>query len=269
MGIFSMREETKILRSAFTTSMAASSPAPVPTSNKAGASSQMPPAPSPTHTHLLPANRYRRRFSPSGTPLHPAPLPALSPRPPSAHLHHQQPPLLHPRLLPIYRLLRYRYTHQQNGQSRHRTYRHPHRHHRHLLLAKLPLLPPRSPPHGNPAPALHLPRLPPNRRLRPHPHRLHLPPYGKVTANGDVEQPIQWSSEVYDAKLGMVYYNYRHYNPSDGRWTGKACSSFHFVIALFMLLLFGRDGDVSMVRFSIFPNGSAGIRYLEFATFTI
>ncbi len=46
-------------------------------------------------------------------------------------------------------------------------------------------------------------------------------PYGEVTANGDVTQPIQWSSEFNDTELGMVYYNYRHYNPVDGRWMGR------------------------------------------------
>ena len=43
-------------------------------------------------------------------------------------------------------------------------------------------------------------------------------PYGAVTADGDAEQPIQWSSEYNDTELGLVYYNYRHYNPVDGRW---------------------------------------------------
>ena len=47
-------------------------------------------------------------------------------------------------------------------------------------------------------------------------------PYGEVTesANG-VYQPIQWSSEYNDTELGLVYYNYRHYNPMDGRWAGR------------------------------------------------
>ena len=44
-------------------------------------------------------------------------------------------------------------------------------------------------------------------------------PYGAVTANGNVTQPIQWSSEYNDSELGLVYYNYRHYNQADGRWT--------------------------------------------------
>ena len=46
-------------------------------------------------------------------------------------------------------------------------------------------------------------------------------PYGEVMSNGDVEQPIQWSSEHCDAELALVYYNYRHYNPADGRWIGE------------------------------------------------
>ena len=46
-------------------------------------------------------------------------------------------------------------------------------------------------------------------------------PYGQVTATGNVTQPIQWSSEYHDTELGLVYYNYRHYNPLDGRWVGR------------------------------------------------
>ena len=44
------------------------------------------------------------------------------------------------------------------------------------------------------------------------------PPYGSVTEEGDISQPIQWSSEFNDTELGLVYYNYRHYNLYDGRW---------------------------------------------------
>ncbi len=43
-------------------------------------------------------------------------------------------------------------------------------------------------------------------------------PFGKVTSSGNVTQPIQWSSEYNDVELGMVYYNYRHYNSLNGRW---------------------------------------------------
>ena len=43
-------------------------------------------------------------------------------------------------------------------------------------------------------------------------------PFGLVSIEGDTSyQPLQWSSEVYDAELGLVYYNYRYYNPTDGR----------------------------------------------------
>ncbi|MBT9450109.1 RHS repeat-associated core domain-containing protein [Akkermansia glycaniphila] len=45
-------------------------------------------------------------------------------------------------------------------------------------------------------------------------------PYGSVTASG-IDQPIQWSSEHYDPELALVYYNYRHYNPLDGRWINR------------------------------------------------
>ena len=44
--------------------------------------------------------------------------------------------------------------------------------------------------------------------------------YGTVTASG-IDQPIQWSSEHYDPELALVYYNYRHYNPADGRWINR------------------------------------------------
>ncbi len=53
-------------------------------------------------------------------------------------------------------------------------------------------------------------------------HRYAYSPYGLVSIEGDTSyQPIQWSSEVYDAELGLVYYNYRYYNPLDGRWTRR------------------------------------------------
>ena len=56
-------------------------------------------------------------------------------------------------------------------------------------------------------------------------------PFGTVTrtfnatrvTNRDLlsENPFRFSSEVYDDTLGLVYYNYRHYNPKDGRWLGR------------------------------------------------
>ena len=46
-------------------------------------------------------------------------------------------------------------------------------------------------------------------------------PFGKVSASGVLLQPIQWSSEVWDEEMGLVYYNWRYYNSVDGRWTGR------------------------------------------------
>ena len=46
-------------------------------------------------------------------------------------------------------------------------------------------------------------------------------PYGEVTISGDVTQPIQWSSEYADSEIDLVYYNYRHYSPMEGRWIGR------------------------------------------------
>ncbi len=46
-------------------------------------------------------------------------------------------------------------------------------------------------------------------------------PYGEATAEGNVTQPIQWSSEYSYEELRMVYYNYRHLNPHDGRWISR------------------------------------------------
>lgn len=46
-------------------------------------------------------------------------------------------------------------------------------------------------------------------------------PYGSVIMSGDLTQPMQWSSEYNDTELALVYYNYRHYNPTEGRWLGR------------------------------------------------
>ena len=35
--------------------------------------------------------------------------------------------------------------------------------------------------------------------------------------------PFRFSSEYADDALGLVYYNYRHYNPADGRWMSRDC----------------------------------------------
>ncbi|MCR5183440.1 MAG: RHS repeat-associated core domain-containing protein, partial [Opitutales bacterium] len=46
-------------------------------------------------------------------------------------------------------------------------------------------------------------------------------PFGAVTSTGTVANPLQWSSEIYDSELALVYYNYRHYSPYDGRWLSR------------------------------------------------
>lgn len=46
-------------------------------------------------------------------------------------------------------------------------------------------------------------------------------PYGQVVSTGDLVQPVQWSSEMNDGELDLVYYNYRYYNPVDGRWINR------------------------------------------------
>ena len=43
----------------------------------------------------------------------------------------------------------------------------------------------------------------------------------RYTSAGNLTQPIQWSSECYDTETALVYYNYRYYNPQDGRWTRR------------------------------------------------
>jgi RHS repeat-associated protein len=49
-------------------------------------------------------------------------------------------------------------------------------------------------------------------------------PFGAVTAaTGPLADanPYRFSSEYHDAVLGCVYYNYRHYDPLDGRWMSR------------------------------------------------
>ena len=46
-------------------------------------------------------------------------------------------------------------------------------------------------------------------------------PFGKVTATGSLTQPIQWSSEMWDGELGLVYYNWRYYNLVSGGWNRR------------------------------------------------
>ena len=47
-------------------------------------------------------------------------------------------------------------------------------------------------------------------------------PFGAVTAsNSSTPNTFCFSSEVLDPETSLVYYNYRHYNPTDGRWISR------------------------------------------------
>ena len=52
-------------------------------------------------------------------------------------------------------------------------------------------------------------------------------PFGAVTehvidsAIVNLENNFRFSSEFYDSELALCYYNYRHYNPLDGRWLNR------------------------------------------------
>lgn len=49
-------------------------------------------------------------------------------------------------------------------------------------------------------------------------------PYGqRIGKTGEIAQlnPFRYSSEYHDKELGLIYYNYRHYNPEDGRWLSR------------------------------------------------
>lgn len=46
-------------------------------------------------------------------------------------------------------------------------------------------------------------------------------PFGQAAFAGSLASPVQWGSEVCDEETGLVYYNYRYYNPQDGRWLSR------------------------------------------------
>ena len=46
-------------------------------------------------------------------------------------------------------------------------------------------------------------------------------PYGTATRTGRLVQPVQWSGEMHDEEPALAYYNYRFYNPRDGRWINR------------------------------------------------
>ena len=44
-------------------------------------------------------------------------------------------------------------------------------------------------------------------------------PFGKLINEVEsVEQPFKFSSEYFDSETNLVYYNYRYYNPENGKW---------------------------------------------------
>ena len=46
--------------------------------------------------------------------------------------------------------------------------------------------------------------------------------FGAVTAsNTTTPNPFMFSSEILDPETSLVYYNFRHYNPTDGRWISR------------------------------------------------
>ena len=49
-------------------------------------------------------------------------------------------------------------------------------------------------------------------------------PFGsltKITGDYATNNPFRFSSEYYDEETGLVYYNYRYYNPELGRWISR------------------------------------------------
>ena len=49
-------------------------------------------------------------------------------------------------------------------------------------------------------------------------------PYGNILrmeGNAAEDNPFRFSSEYADDELGLVYYNYRYYNPENGRWMSR------------------------------------------------
>lgn len=47
-------------------------------------------------------------------------------------------------------------------------------------------------------------------------------PFGAVTAsNTTTPNTFMFSSEVLDPETSLIYYNFRHYNPTDGRWVSR------------------------------------------------
>ncbi|MCD8062203.1 MAG: RHS repeat-associated core domain-containing protein, partial [Akkermansiaceae bacterium] len=82
-------------------------------------------------------------------------------------------------------------------------------------------------------------------------------PYGLVTKTGNLVQPVQWSSEMNDEELELVYYNYRYYNPADGRWINRDPIAEEGVWNLYG---FVKNKPLHLIdSLGEFPSGSAGV----------
>ena len=46
-------------------------------------------------------------------------------------------------------------------------------------------------------------------------------PFGEVIKHGEIEQPLEWSSEYKDEEVFLYYYIHRYYNPVTGRWISR------------------------------------------------
>ena len=46
-------------------------------------------------------------------------------------------------------------------------------------------------------------------------------PTGKESEANSFEQPLLWSSEYKDKEIALVYYNFRYYNPTTGKWLSR------------------------------------------------
>ncbi len=83
-------------------------------------------------------------------------------------------------------------------------------------------------------------------------------PYGAVTSTGSLVQPVQWSGEMHDDDLALVYYNYHYYNPKDGRWINRDP-----IAEQGGWNLYGFVGNTPILKTDIlgrqFPPGSAGV----------
>lgn len=61
-------------------------------------------------------------------------------------------------------------------------------------------------------------------------------PYGESNGDGDVEQPIQWSSEYLDKETNLAYYNYRFYSAEAGCWINRDAIQEKFTLGLYVYL---------------------------------